>query len=147
MELSKETLSKLSNLIDDAKKNKTYEFEVRFWGKNKTITEDVFQKIFQKMTFNNLNNGFGFSYIMKNSLDVILNDKNGTGENSSFLRLSLNTSDDIKKYWLNDSLESINYTLLEKEKIDKIDDFNYNIRYSLNNELSSENILEKNRIL
>ena len=96
------------------------------------------------MTFNNLNNGFGFSYIMKNSLDVILNDKNGTGENSSFLRLSLNTSDDIKKYWLNDSLESINYTLLEKEKIDKIDDFNYNIRYSLNNELSSENILEKN---
>ena len=50
MELSKETLSKLSNLIDDAKKNKTYEFEVRFWGKNKTITEDVFQKIFQKMS-------------------------------------------------------------------------------------------------
>jgi len=116
---------------------------VRFWGKNKTITEDVFQKIFQKMTFNNLNNGFGFKYVMKNSLDIILSNK-GNIENSSFLRMSINTADEIKKYWITDSLDGINYSLLEKEKIDKIDDFNYNIRYSLNNELQSENILEKN---
>jgi len=48
MELTKETYNKVLDLISDAKKNKNYEFEVRFWGKDKIITEENYNKIFQK---------------------------------------------------------------------------------------------------
>lgn len=52
MELNNEIYSKLINLINEAKKNKNYEFEARFWNKKKIlINEDNFNKVFQKLIF------------------------------------------------------------------------------------------------
>ena len=142
MEINIDKLKLLTKLIDDAKKNENYELEVRFQGKNKIITEDVYKKIFQKLTFSKDNNGFGFQYEMKNILDVILSKTNT--DTSSSVRMSINSADEIKKYWLTSDLKDININFIEKEKLDKVDDYNYNIRFSLNNELPVQNILEKN---
>lgn len=148
MELTKETYNKVLDLISDAKKNKNYELEVRFQGKDKIITEENFTKIFQKLTFSTENNGLGLSYIMKNNLDVTEFKKKSNymedGSDNSSLRMTITDSNDIKKYWLKSNIENINVEFIEKEKLDKIDDYNYNIRFSLNNELPEQNIIEKN---
>jgi hypothetical protein len=141
MELNIEVFNKLNFLIDEAKKNKNYELEARFSNKKKIlITDEIFNKIFQKLTFSKDNNGYGFNYEMKNILDVIL-DKSNDSEN---IRMSINGLDNIKKYWIDQNYDNIEHSFIEKEKIDKIDDDDYNIRYSLSNELPQNNLLEKN---
>ena len=146
MELSKSTYNNLVSLIDNAIKNKSYELEARLWNKNMSIiNEDNYTKVFQKLTFSKTYNGLGYKYDMKNILDVFLDKKigNKSYDNES-IRMSINGEDNIKKYWLTSSVEGLEPTFIEKEKLDKIDDENYNIRFSLNNELSRNNILEKN---
>lgn len=143
MEINNEIYSKLIKLIDDAKNNKNYEFEARFWKKNVNfLNENNYNKIFKKLTFLKENNGFGFKYEMKNILDIIL-DKNSIKNNFESIRMSINGTDDIKKYWVTKSIEGIDCIFIEKEKLDKIDEENYNIRFSLNNELPKEELLEK----
>ena len=147
MELNNETYSKLLNLINDAKKNKNYEFEARFWNKKKNlINEDNFNKVFQKLIFSKENNGLGYKYEMKNILDIIL-EKQSINNNFDSIRMTLNNVDEIKKYWLTSNMEGLNPIFIEKEKLDKIDDDNYYLRYSLNNELPQNNLLEKNKNL
>ena len=146
MELSIKTFNKLVNFIDDSKKNKNYEFEVRFWNKNNAlINEDNYKKIFQKFIFSKDNNGFEFNYNMKNILDIIL-DKNSIEDDTGTVRMSIDGENNIKKYWIN-SQDNIERKFIEKEKIDKIDDNNYNLRFSLNNELPENNVLNKNKNL
>ena len=139
MEINIEVFNKLVLLIDSSKKNKTYEFEARFFKINK----ENFDKVFQKLTFSKDNNGYGFSYTMKNILDVIL-DKKSIENGYESIRLSINGTDDIKKYWLNENIEGLNTTFIEKENLDKIDESNYNLRFSLKNELPKNNFLKKN---
>jgi len=148
MELNIKTYNKLITLIDDARKNKNYELEARFWNKKdkNLINEDNYNKIFQQLTFSKQNNGFGFECKMKNILDVIL-DKSSIENDVDSIRMSINDTDDIKKYWLNIDSDKINKIYIEKEKLDKIDEDNYNIRFSLNNELPQTNILNKNKNL
>jgi SAM-dependent methyltransferase len=148
MELNIEIFTKLVSLINSAKNNKDYEFETRFWNKQKKdlINEENYNKVFQKLTFSKENNGLGYSYDMKNILDIIL----ATDYDSGNLRVSINNLENIKKFWLNSKLDEINKNdviYIEKEKIDKIDDENYNIRFSLNNEIPQQNILIKNKNL
>jgi SAM-dependent methyltransferase len=146
MELSSEIFNKLIHLIDDAKKNKNYEFEVRFWNKNNNvINEENYKKIFQKFTFSKDNNGLEFNYIMKNILDVLI-DKNIT-DDSGVIRMSINGEDNVKKYWINSENNEIEKIFIEKEKLDKVDDNNYNLRFSLNNELPQNDLLNKNKKL
>jgi hypothetical protein len=148
MELDSIIFNKLISFIDDSKKNSNYELEARFWNKNKIIVnEENYKKVFQKLTFSKENNGYGFKYEMQNILDILL-DKNSTNSNeNSTLRMSINNINDIKKYWLKSTTENINVNFIEKEKIDKIDEENYNIRFSLNNEIPQNDILEKNKNL
>ena len=147
MELSIEIFNKLIHLIDDAKKNKNYEFEVRFWNKNNNlINEENYKKIFQKFTFSKTNNGLEFNYIMKNILDVLL-DNNVTEVDSGNIRMSINGEADVKKYWINPENNEIEKIFIEKEKLDKVDDNNYNLRFSLNNELPQNDLLNKNKQL
>ena len=148
MELNNEIYSKIIDLIDNSKENKNYEFEARFWNKKNSnfINEEIYNKIFQKFTFSNRNNGYGFKYEMKNILDIIL-DKRSIENNYESIRMSINGGDNIKKYWVTSNLDGIEYTFIEKEKIDKIDEDNYNIRFSLNNEIPENNLLEKNKNL
>ena len=148
MELNNKIYTKILNLIDSAKKNKNYEFELRFWNKKMNIiNEELYNKIFQKLTFSKDNNGLGYKYEMKNILDVIL-DKSSIQNNYESIRMSINGLDNVKKYWLNSTnLDELNPTFIEKEKIDKVDDENYNLRFSLNNELPQNNLLNKNKSL
>ena len=147
MELNIEKYNKLISLIESAKINKSYELEARFLSK--LIDEEKYNKIFQKFTFSKENNGLGYLYNMQNTLDIIL-EKNVSSYDSQNLRISINNTDNIKRYWLESKLDNINsgdIIFIEKEKIDKLDDENYNIRFSLNNEISQNNILPKNRDL
>lgn len=146
MELNKNTFNKLVSFIDSARTNKDYELEVRFWNKNKDINlinEDNYGKVFQKLTFSKENNGFGYKYEMKNILDVIL-DTRSIESDTDNIRMSINDENNIKKYWLSSSLEGIDSIYIEKEKLDKIDEENYNIRIALNNELPQTNLINKN---
>jgi hypothetical protein len=149
MEINIETFNKLTSLVDSAKKDINYELEARFMNKyNKTINLEKYNKIFQKLTFSKDNNGLEYKYEMKNILDIIL-DKNLNNHNDT-IRVSINGTDNIKKYWLTSNIkdiENIDAIFIEKEKIDKIDEENYNIRFSLNNELPQDNLLNKNKDL
>ena len=131
------------------KKNINYEFEVRFWNKNNIkINSEKYNKIFHKFIFSKDNNGLGYKYEMKNILDIIL-DKD-ISYNSDNIRISINGLDNIKKYWLTSNINDIDISdvkFIEKEKIDKIDDENYNIRFSLNNEIPETELLNKNKDL
>jgi SAM-dependent methyltransferase len=147
MEISNEIFNKLVVMINDAKKDKNYEFEARFWNKKKNlINEENYTKIFQKLTFSKENNGLGYNYTMKNILDIFLK-KSSFSDDYENLRISINNTNDIKKYWITSNLENLETSFIEKEKIDKIDESNYNIRFSLNNELPQTDILEKNKNL
>ena len=148
MELNIKTYNKLINLIDEAKNNKNYELEARFWSKKEKnyINEENYNKVFQKFTFSKENNGFGFHYEMKNILDIIL-DKRSIEDETDSIRMSINNKEDIKKYWLNINVDKIKKEYIEKEKLDKIDEENYNIRFSLNNELPQTDVLNKNKNL
>lgn len=53
MELNTEIYNKLLSLIESAKDNKNYEFEVRF-NRKTTISEESYNKIFQKLTFSKI---------------------------------------------------------------------------------------------
>ena len=146
MELNNEIFSKLLSLIEEAKQNKDYELEARFWSKKGKIliNEENYNKVFQKLTFSKEYNGYAYDYEMKNMLDVII-DKNYNDNES--IRMTIKNTDSIKKYWLNQELDETNVSFIEKERIDKIDEDNYNIRFSLNNEIPQNNILEKNKNL
>ena len=144
MELSIDVFNKLSFLIDSAKKDINNELEARFWNKgNKIINTNNYNKIFQKLTFSKNNNGLGYEYEMKNILDIIL-DKD-LHDNADPIRVSINGLDNIKKYWLSSDINNLDATFIEKEKIDKIDEENYNKRFSLNNKLTKNNLLNKNK--
>lgn len=146
MEFNKKTYSKLISFIEIARKSETSELEARFWNNKFLIDEEIYTKVFQKLTFNKDNNGFGYQYEMKNILDVIL-DKRTIQNDLDTIRMSINGENDIKKYWLTNSVENLNYNFIEKEKLDKIDDMSYNIRFSLNNEIPESEMLNKNKNL
>jgi len=146
MEFNKEIINKLESLIESSKENKDYEFEVRF-NKRHLINEERYTKVFQKLTFSNDNNGLGYKYDMKNILDVIL-DKNNVIQNTDSIRMSIEGTDNIKKYWLNmDKQDELNPVFIEKEKIDNIDIDDYGLRFSLKNELPKNELLNKNKNL
>ena len=142
MELNIAVYNKLIDFVDNTKKNKNYEFEARFWN----VTEQGYNKLFQKFTFSKENNGLACKYEMQNILDVIL-DKNSVKNNFDSIRMSIYDINKIKLFWLNSSLKDIVPIFIEKEKLDKIDDHDYNMRFSLNNELPQNNLLNKNKEL
>ena len=144
MEIESNNYNKLLDFITECKKNKTYEFEARFMAHKKNIiTEDNYIKVFEKFTFSKENNGLAFKYSLKNMLDIMII-RNISDEDFDNTRMTINDSDNIKKYWIDQNNSDIKKDFMEKEKLDKIDDKNFNIRYSLNNEVDKKNIMEKN---
>lgn len=146
MEFNKKTYTKLISFVDDAKKHDQYELEARFWNKGQNvIDEENYTKVFQKLTYSKDNNGFGYKYEMKNILDVILDKRTLDEGDLESIRMSINDENNIKKYWLTNNVDELNRIFIEKEKLDKIDDISYGIRFSLNNELPENTVLEKNK--
>jgi len=145
MELELNIFNKLVSFLSKSKQNDNYELEIRFWddiNKKKNLSEEIYKKIFEKMTYSKTNNGLGFKYDLENTLDIFL-DK-GNKNNNNNIRLSVNNINDIKKYWLDSNINKVDHNIIEKEKIDFIDDSNYNLRISLTNELPKNAALEKN---
>jgi mRNA (guanine-N7-)-methyltransferase len=144
MEIESNNYNKLLEFITECKKNKTYEFEARFTAQKKNIiTEDNYIKVFEKFTFSRENNGLAFRYSLKNMLDIMII-RNMSDEDFDNTRMTINDSNDIKKYWVDQNNTDVKKDFMEKEKLDKIDDKNFNIRYSLNNEVDKKEIMEKN---
>lgn len=143
MEIENDIYNKILEFVSESNKNKSYEFEVRI-GK-KTLTEENYIKVFEKLTFPSNNNGLGFKYSLKNMLDVMLV-KDVSEDDFENIRMTINGSENIKKYWIN-SESDIEKEFIEKEKLDRVDDKNFNLRYSLNNEIDKQNIMEKNKNL
>ncbi len=149
MEIDKSYFKKVVSYIEKANKNPNIELEIRFWDKNYEkieIDEHNFKNIFQYYTFSNENDGLGCKYNTSSSLDISLTFE-GNNYNSILARtrLSIENSVDIKKYWLQNSLENIPYKIIEKKKLEKMDISEYFLRISLNEELPESEIFEKNK--
>ncbi len=153
MELDKRTFEKLCSFINQAKEQETYELEARIAGKNfKGIDIDYqgFSRVFKKLTYKKENNGLGLSFKTSNILDILI--KTGYTNQSDYetTRLSILGEENVKRYWLNGNLDDISedkLVFIEKEKLDKIDDENYPIRFSLNREKPSEEINKNDKNL
>ena len=141
MEFSIDIYNKLVSFIDDSKKNKNYELEIRF--KNNKISSELYQKILNKLTFSTENNGLGFLFELKNTLDISID----SSENNNSQRLSISGINDIKKYWLNNELDRLSYIFIEKERINKIDDNNENLYFTCKIESSTQKYKIENDII
>ncbi len=153
MELDKSTFDKLCSFIEQSKTDPNYELEVRFYGKNfkkVTIDYDTYQRVFQRLTYSKENNGLGLQFKIEKILDIIV--QSGYNEQSDVetTRVSITDDADIKKYWLFSDFTQVNMDhvkVIEKEKIDRVDDENYNLRISLNYEKPDKNINQKDKNL
>ncbi len=152
MEIEQNSFDKLSSFIHQARENDNYELEARLGGRNTSLQIDLdsYTRVFKRLTYKKENNGFGLNYKMENILDVII--KSGFNEQSEFdtMRTSIIGQADIKKYWLFNNFNEIdmnNVKIIEKEKLDKFDDSNYPIRYSLNDEKTEDSINQRNKNL
>lgn len=156
MELEKRTFEKLCSFIHQAKEDQTMELEARVAGKNfkgMEVDYPCFSRVFKKLTYKKENNGLGLNFSTVNTLDILIKTPySNQGGESDTTRLSIIGEDNVKKYWLFGNLNNIsneNMVFIEKEKLDRIDDENYPIRFSLNKEKPSEEINrnDKNLIL
>ena len=139
MELNTKIFNKLVSFIEESKKRKDIEFEARFKNAGQLINESNFQSLFQHLTFETKNNGNAYPYFLFNTLDVSLEQEMGES-----IRMSVEGTDSIKKFWINENLADIQKKFIIKEKLDRIDESNYGIRFSLNNELPQSELLQKN---
>ena len=151
MEIEKSYYNKVKSFIESANENGNIELEVRFWDENYEkieINEEKFKKIFEYYTFSKINDGLECKYEMSSSLDVNVHmEGNNSNSNSNITRtrLSINDSNHIKKYWLQNNLNEIPYKMIEKKHLERMDIKEYYLRISLNDEVAEENIFEKNK--
>ena len=140
MELSINTYDKIKSFINKSLKNDNLEFELRF--NHHQINEKIFESIFNKLTFKKINNGLEFKYKMMNYLDIFLKNENNVKS-----RMTVKNNDAIKKHWIGVDLEEGDIEFIEKEKIENMDDSEFNFRCSLSKELPKNNFLEKNMMM
>ena len=120
MEIVSDTYNKLLEFISETKKHKSYEFEARFMSQKKSIiTEDNYIKVFEKFTFSKENNGLAFKYSLKNMLDIMCI-RNISDEDFDNTRMTINESDNIKKYWLDQNNSDIKKDFMEKHQLPTI---------------------------
>ncbi len=149
MEVEKTYFNNVESYIEKANKDENLELEIRFWSdnfQNIEVNEDKFKKVYEYFTFSKSNDGLGFASNMVSNLDVtVLSNSDNITSHLSKTRITIPEMDNIKKYWLNNSLNDIPYSIVEKSRIEKIDIHDYSIRVSLNEELPQKNILNKNK--
>ncbi len=149
MEIENSYYNKVKSFIQSANEKNDIEFEVRFWNENYEkieINEEKFKKIFEYYTFSKINDGLECKYEMSSSLDVNIHmEGNNSNSNITRTRLSINDSNHIKKYWLQNNLTDIPYKIIEKKHLERLDIKEYYLRVSLNDEVAEENIFEKNK--
>ncbi len=146
MEIDKSSFDQVKSYIERANDAPSMELEVRFWGDSIKIDEKNFKNIFEYYTFRKENDGLGCDYTMSSSLDVYItfegNNRTTVGERT---RLTIESTSEVKKYWLENRLSNIQYEIMEKKRLDQLDIQDYQLRVSLNDEIPKEEIYEKNK--
>ena len=79
---------------------------------------------------------------MINYLDIFLKNENNVKS-----RMTVKNNDAIKKHWIGMDLEEKDIEFIEKEKIENMDDIEFNFRCSLSKELPKNDFLEKNMMI
>ena len=138
MNVSKTYYKETEKLLKQKLLHTEYEFEVRLCGisHNKKFTninldQLSFEKMLKYLTYPSSLNGLELKVKKHVDLDIII-------ENSD-IRITLSDIDNIKKYWLSNDLEDVDYNIIKKYNISKFDLDNYSLRFSLSNEKHLEN--------
>lgn len=133
MELSKNQYNEIQSLIESLlKDSKNNEFEVRLCSKNfkNDLKMDFykFEYILNHLIFENQYGGYGFKYEMTTTLDIKF--KND-------IRLSILDKESVKLFWLTGTLKNkdIKYEFYKKSKKQNVDISDYNLRFSLSEEI------------
>ena len=122
--IHKSLLTDISKFLD----SKDLEFEVRL-GKSYNINYYNIKKILNYLVYDKVNGGLELRYKTVSILDIQVEDNK---------RYSIIGLENIKKYWLLNSLEEIPYKLITKKRLNNIDLKNYDIRFSLSEEKDIE---------
>ena len=136
MEIKEIEFNSIKDLIKKFYKNNENELEIRFLNnnsnnsKNITINHSIFERVRNYLIFNKDDGGLGLKYNMETTLDI----KNREDD----LRITITGKDNIKKFWLMNKLEGIDYDIIKKNRINNVDLIDYNTRISL----SSEKIID-----
>ncbi len=153
MELDQKTKERLISFIEKTREDPHYELEARMYGRNFRKVEidyEAFMRVFKKLTYKKENNGMALSYKTSQILDIIVQSGYNHTNDFDVTRVSIEDGDEIKKYWLYGNFDKIDLKkvkVIEKEKLDKIDEQNYNLRFSLNYEKPEEKVNKKDKNL
>lgn len=132
MEIKESDYSSIKDLISSFKKKENNELEVRLLNNNlnntskMSIDYDTFIRVRNYLIFDTKVGGLGLKYEIETTLDITNREGN--------IRLTINGKDNIKKYWLFNKLDDIEYTQIKKNKIKNLDITDYNTRISLSSE-------------
>ena len=137
MEIKEVDFTSIKGLIKTFNENTDNELEVRLLNKNNknsknmSLDHTTFERVRNYLIFDKGDGGLGLKYEVETTLDI----KN----NEDDVRLTITGKDNIKKFWLMNSLDGINYDVIKKTRIKNVDLIDYNTRIGL----SSEKILTK----
>ena len=123
--IPKTKYSEILKIIDQFQGNDINELEVRLNKSVYNIDYYKFKKILSYLTFDKLNGGQGFDYKTISILDIQIDEG---------VRYSLEGLDNIKKYWLLNSLDGLDYSKTKKTRLKDIDLNEYAVRFSLSEE-------------
>ena len=132
MEIKEVDYNSMKELIKSFQKNSDHELEIRLHNNNSSnssiqiIDHNTFTRVRNYLIFDSKVGGLGLKYDMKTTLDITNREGN--------VRISIDGKDNIKKFWLMNQLDEIQYSQIKKTKIKNIDITDYNTRISLSNE-------------
>lgn len=126
MELNNKDYKKIENFLSKKNNDSNIEFEVRFNTKNYNLNYSVFKKVLYKLIFDKENGGLNFkNYKLNTILSINIDNR----------RIDILDNNDVKKFWLTNTIDkTMNYEIIEKERLENIDNDEYNLRFMLSNE-------------
>jgi len=117
MEINKNEYLKIQNIFKNM--NNKYEFEARILT---NINFYKYENIMNKLIFSKNVGGYELKYTIDTTMDIKVDD----------YRVSIMGKDDVKKYWLSETLDAnINHKFISKKTIERHDLEEYNIRINL----------------
>ena len=132
MEIKEVDFTSIKGLIKTFNENTDNELEVRLLNKNNknsknmSLDHTTFERVRNYLIFDKGDGGLGLKYKVETTLDI----KN----NEDDIRLTITGKDNIKKFWLMNSLDGINYDEIKKTRIKNVDLIDYNTRVGLSSE-------------
>ena len=139
MELNNKDYKKIENFFLKKNNDPNTEFEVRFNTKNYNLNYSVFKKVLYKLIFDKENGGLNFKTYKLNTILSI---------NIDNIRIDILDNKDVKKFWLTNIIdENMNFEIIQKERLENIDNDEYNLRFMLSNEKNKKSNSEINDLI